>query len=256
MERVQAMIAGSLAAALGLTGCQMLAKPSTTVITESPVTKVTQSVSHAMGLSPAAPASQCVCFWQRRLSPLPDPTRDGMQINGLAGQVFLVAPDSTPADIAGDVTVAGYDETPRANGAEPKKPQLWHFDKATLQKLVSGDERFGRSIVVYLPWPEEWKDVTAVRLATRYDVPGQPTLFAGDTRLSLDTGGGPVWTETGSQPNAATPAQFDVRSVPDGGKIARQVNAKDKDSGIQAASHSVPAVTAPPAIVAPPAFSP
>ena len=216
MDRVRQVTAAAWLAALAAVGCA-----STTKVTET----VTQAMKSVEGLAtPAAPATQFMCLWQRRLAPLPDPTKDGLLAPGLAGQMFLLAADGGPADVAGDVTVALYDDTP---GRPAATPEVYHFTKDTVKKLVTNDERFGRSYVLYLPWPPGWKDVTTVRILSRYEAPGV-SLHSGEVRLALDLSesAGPVWQEQGEPLGAPRAAGFDARTVPDGAKVIRQVQSQ------------------------------
>lgn len=212
--------------------------------------KVTHAVETAAKWDVPAPATQAVCFWQRRLALLPDPTRDGVQASGLVGQVFLVTADSQTAEVAGDITVSVYDETPRPAGTPAKPHEVFHFDRATLKKLVAGDERFGRSHVLFLPWRKEWADVSTVRILARYDVPGQPTIFAEQMQLTLDLGGtGPVWTDATGNP--VTPTGGDSKNVPDGRKLAEQAKGKTPAVPNPVVPASAAAPVATPAAISP-----
>jgi hypothetical protein len=190
---------------------------------------VSNAFKQTVALDKPEPASQIICFWQRRLSGLPDPTRDGAQTWGIAGQMFLVTPSNTAAQINGDLAVVVYDETPRPPGQPALKPELWHYTKDTLNRLVTTDERFGKCFVLFLPWPAGWQgNVTAVKIAARYSSPGSPDLFAGEVHVALDFSvGGPVW-------NDVRPA--DNRSVPDPTRMLQQAQAA-------AATHPYPTST-------------
>lgn len=224
-------------AALLAAGC---ASHQTRALKQS-VTRAVEAVSQELG-PPPAPATHLDCVWQKRLTPLPDPTKEGMLTPGLAGQMFLISADGRTADVAGDVTVAVYDETPRPNGGQPHTPEVWHFTADVLKKMVTNDERFGRSYVLFLPWLPEWRDVTAVRILTRYDAPGSTTLHSGEARIALDlTGQGtPAWTESA---NAGQPPLTEARLVPDGAKLLQQVQA---GGAAGAAANVQPAVAAAP----------
>ncbi len=190
--------------------------------------KMTQSVKQAVHLeSTSAPATQVVCFWQRQLTPLPDPTRDGAQTFGLPGQMFLITPDSKPAEANGDLTVVVYDETPRQAGAQAMRPEVWHYTKDTLKRLVTNDERFGKSFALYLPWPAHWRDVTTVKIMGRYQAAGSPDLYAGEVKIALDaSGNSQVWTDMGSGSNRPMAGgMLESRtSIPDSNKLLTQAN--------------------------------
>ncbi|HVK16064.1 MAG TPA: hypothetical protein VM533_03885 [Fimbriiglobus sp.] len=228
-----------------------------------PVELVTDAFNHAVALDKPEPASQIVCFWQRRLSNLPDPTRDGAPTPGIAGQMFLIAPSNAAADVNGDLAVVVYDETPRPPGQLVMKPEMWHYTKDTLRRLVTSDERFGRSIVLFLPWPAHWQgNVTAVKVLARYQSPGNPDLFAGEVRMALDfSAGGPVWSEVAKSDAGTTRKQ----SVPDPARMLEQAKAATatqpfptsttaaaQPAGSAVATPTVPTNWPPTAPVAPP----
>jgi hypothetical protein len=210
MERLRSLTRRAGVIALGLAAAGCASTP--------PAELVSDAFKQAVALDQPEPASQLVCFWQRRLSSLPDPTRDGAQTPGIAGQMFLITPSNTAAEINGDLAVVVYDETPRPPGQPALKPELWHYTKDTLKRLASADERFGKSYVLFLPWPAHWQgNVTAVKVLARYQSPGNPDLFAGEVKMNLDfSAGGPVWTEVGTATG---------RSVPDPTRMLEQAKA-------------------------------
>ena len=55
--------------------------------------------------------------------------------------------------------------------------------------MVVADERFGRSLVVFLPWPAHWRDVNRLYVQARYDQPGGQTLYAQPGTVTLDLSG-------------------------------------------------------------------
>lgn len=222
-------------------------------VTVDSATKSVKLSMHAVD-KPASPASQVICFWQRRLAPLPDPTRDGQQVLGLPGQVFLVGPKEAAVEVTGDLAVMVYDETPRPPGGTPHTPEMWHFTKDVLKRLETNDERFGRSYALFLPWPPGWNDVRVVKIMARYKSPGpgghSVDLYAGEQKITLDPSAHdkPVWTDLNAAgspaPNLLATPGFDSRSVPDWGKALQQM---------QAGSPSAPAATASMGSFAPPA---
>lgn len=222
MERVRPLtVAAALVVALAGTGC----------VTVDPTAKTVQlSVAPA---APPPPATQLECMWQRRLTPLADPVRDGLKQYGLPGQMFLYTSDGTPAEIAGNLTVYVYDETPRTNGMPPHRPEAWEFTQDVLKRLATNDERFGRTFALFLPWPPHWKDVTQIRVAPRYDGQDKATkLVANETRLTLDTRSPdvPVWSQVGAgQPGMGAPTQppmtgYDQFGAPDPARLRQQAN--------------------------------
>lgn len=250
MERLRSLTRAARRAAAGVLPAALAASLAGGCASAPPVDFVSDALKHAVGPSAPEPASQVVCFWQRRLSTLPDPTRDGAMTAGVAGQMFLITPDNKPAEVNGDLAVVVYDETPRPPGQEPMRPELWHYTKDTLKRLATTDERFGRCYVLFLPWPAHWKDVTAVKIMARYQSPGNPDLYASEVRMALDfTPGG--WTNMGSGRVVLGPGGIDTRSVPDPSKLLQQTHA--------AAAQPFPTMPAAPAggfgTAAPPGFA-
>lgn len=259
MERVRTLIraAGLAPAVLALavgTGCVSVDSTAKTMKVSLPTTEAAKP----------APATQLICFWQRRLAPLPDPTRDGQQVLGLPGQMFLVGQKEAAAEVDGDLAVMVYDESPRPPGTAPRTPEMWHFTKDTLKRLATNDERFGRSYALYLPWPPAWRDVTAVKIMARYGTPGKPDLdlFAGEQKITLDSSapGTPVWTDLRAGldggPGLPPPAGFDSRSVPDPQRVLQQMrtNGPGYPAGggvVQAGGFAPPASPGRPAATAP-----
>jgi hypothetical protein len=146
------------------------------------------------------PATDMGLGWRNRIAYLPDPARSGAPGPGLVGQLFLFGGSKLEfVDADGTLTVDLIDETPRPAGQPPAKPERWQFNKELLLKMRATDETFGRSYVLFLPWPAYKPDVTRVRVAARYD-PEDPknghTLYAAPAVITLDTSGphgAPVW---------------------------------------------------------------
>jgi hypothetical protein len=256
MERVRSLsrsagLALSAVVIVGGLGCKSAA----------PLTNAVHSVRRDVLAERPEPASQIGCLWQRSLAQLPDPSRDGMQFPGLPGQIFLLTPSGTAAEVDGDLAVMVYDETPRKLGTQARDPELWHFDKATLAKLVTSDDRFGRCYALFLPWPAHWKDVTQVRILARYESKGLPTLFAREQKISLDLSpaGSTVWTDVGSGRvlSPATLPGFDNRSVPDPQRFlqeaarqqaAQRTSIQQTGGGLFPAGPAAPPVTTGPGV--------
>jgi len=165
------------------------------------------------------PATEMATVWMNRIAYLPDPTRNGQMGPGLAGQLILLGPGLKFAPANGTLTVDVYDETPRTPGVGPPAllPERWQFHKADLAKLLTNDERFGKSYTIFLPWVNYRPDVTRVKIMARYDPDdGGHPLFAPSSALTLDTtspSGSPVWsggasTVVPSVPPAGYPARL------------------------------------------------
>ncbi len=205
MASLRTLMGGALAAALLVPagfGCTGLSKTKT-------------DVAKALRLEKPQPASQMLCFWQRRPQHLPDPTRDGVMGPGLVGQLFLLSPNGKPVDITGDLIVQALDETPRRPGQPAATPEIWHIDKVALKKLATKDERFGTCYALFLPWPTNWKDVTNVRMQARYDSKAGVDLNAADVTMTLDFG--TPGSEPGGAPSTALKptGPSDLRGIPD-----------------------------------------
>jgi hypothetical protein len=111
--------------------------------------------------------------WRSNIDYLPDPARNGAMGPGLAGQLFLFGGpklEFAPAD--GVLTVDLVDETPRPAGQPAATPERWQFTKDMLRNLVANNDTFGKSYVLFLPWPAYRPDVTRVKIGARYDPDG------------------------------------------------------------------------------------
>ena len=147
-----------------------------------------------------AQATELTMLWRNRVDYLPDQTRGGQMGAGLAGQLFLYSPGMQFAEADGKLIVALYDETPRPPGQPANKPEGWEFDKETLRRLVTADERFGKCYALFLPWPTFRHDVTRIRIAARYEPEHGFPLYATEMKITLDNsapGSNPrvEWTE-------------------------------------------------------------
>lgn len=180
-----------------------------------------------IGIEAPAPATEFACAWQNRLAQLPDPTKNGANVTGLPGQMFLFTHDLKPAVPMGDLTVVMIDETPRPQGTPRKMDEVWHFGKDKLEKMVAIDERFGKNFVIFIPWQETWRDVSRVRLKARYDqtIDGkQQTLYAQDSLVTLDfvsNSATQTWPTAGFVNNRSA-------SVPDPTAIMNQMKAQNQ----------------------------
>lgn len=158
-------------------------------------------------------ATEMAVGWQPRVAYLPDPARSGRMSPGVAGQMFLFGgPKLEFVQADGTLTVDLVDETPRPAGQPAATPERWQFDAATLRNLQTRDETFGKSYVLFLPWPAYKPDITKVRISARYDPESGHPLFATPSTITIDTSapfGAPVWsdqgTTTGTKPTASAP---------------------------------------------------
>ena len=151
------------------------------------------SLKRTVGLETPEPVTEVLSFWQRRQATLNDPTRDGMMVAGLVGQVFLISATSHATEPGGDLTVAVYDVTARPQGQPERAMELYHFDRATLARLATKDERFGPCHAIFLPWPPEWTDVTNVKIRTRYQAAGGTDLACGIGEKDVGGSAFPLW---------------------------------------------------------------
>jgi hypothetical protein len=177
VERLRQITAAGLAAAAflpaaGCTGAQQSAWKTALTSTVAPSTD-------------AAPATQLALMWQNRLAQLPDPTRNGAATSGITGQLFIYTADYKPAVPQGDLMVTVHDNTPRKPGQSAMPAEVWHFTKDTLAKMVVSDERYGQSLLLFLPWPDSWRDVNRLYIEARY-VQGEQKLYAQPATVTLD----------------------------------------------------------------------
>jgi len=196
--RTAAITTMALFAAIGCTNTQ---KNSTSTTTPAlPSLSKLPSITETFKLSPAKPPTQVICLWQRRLASLPDPTRDGVVAPGIVGQAFLITADNQPAEVQGDMIIMMTDETKYPGEQKKQLDEVFHYNAETLKKLITNDERFGKSIALFLPWPSQWNAVNAIRIQVRYKQKGAPDLYAGEANIVLDhsTAGTPVWNDVGN----------------------------------------------------------
>ena len=139
------------------------------------------------GELPKGAATDLALAWQNKVAQLPDPTRNGAMIYGVVGQMFLFGADSKAAQANGSLTVEMLDQSPGA--PEGKRLGKWTFEKDILKKLVTMDERFGKSYALFLPWPEYDPNVSRVKLKVRFDPEKSYPLFAPEAMLTFDYGG-------------------------------------------------------------------
>jgi hypothetical protein len=146
------------------------------------------------------PATEMAVAWQNRIAYLPDPSRNGALGTGIAGQLFLYGgPNYQFAVADGTLTVDLIDETPRPPGQPAATPERWQIDKLTLQKLRTVHETWGKSYMLFLPWPAYKPDITRVRISARYDPDNGHTLYCAPSVVTIDTSGPlgtPVWSGT------------------------------------------------------------
>ncbi len=225
---------------------QETARPASTVAPSGPIIQAsaTQPVSSGLaalpGLSLAkltgkfdkrmAP-SEIALGWQSRIAYLPDPSRHGAMGCGLVGQMFLYGgPNLEFMEANGTLTVDLIDETPRPGGQPGATPERWQFKKEVLKNLKAIDETFGKSYVLFLPWPAYKPDITRVRIAARFDPDHGTPLYVRPTTITIDPTaplGAPVWkdhrstivtpTAGGSaQPGGMLPAPHGMMPAPAG----------------------------------------
>jgi hypothetical protein len=182
MERIRPLAVLTLALIPLVVGCS----------TFNTMNETRHSMMQTVGLEKPTPAAEFACCWQNRLQQLPDPTKAGATISGLPGQMFLFTGDMKPAIPQGELTIAVYDETPRHG--TPRPAEVWHFTKEKLEKMVAVDERFGKNIVLFIPWPDEWRDVSRIRIKASYQQPeGIKTLYSPESNVVLDFVGSSGW---------------------------------------------------------------
>lgn len=149
---------------------------------------------------PRMPASEMQVAWGKQIAHLPDPTKNGAPGPGVAGQMFLFGgPKMEFVEADGVLTVDLVDDTPRPDGRPAAKAERWQFPKEVLRKMKTGDETFGKSYVLFLPWPDYRPDVTRVRISARYDQDDGHTVYAAPTTVTFDHSkafGAPVWDGT------------------------------------------------------------
>jgi hypothetical protein len=157
------------------------------------------------GKSSKVAAANITVMWRNRPDYLPDPSHNGEMCAGLVGQLFLYDANMQFAPADGTLMITLFDESPRPPGQKPRDPEVWAFNKDTLRKLVTMDERFGKSYALFLPWPSYSADITKIRMAVRYDPEEGHSLYIPDTKITIDTsvpGAEAEWTNKVMVPGA------------------------------------------------------
>lgn len=178
-----------------------------------PAAPAKPSFARTVGLSkPTMPASDMEVAWRKQIAHLPDPTQNGALGPGIAGQMFLFGgPKSEFIEANGVLTVDLVDDTPRPDGKPAAKAERWQFPKEVLRKMKTSDETFGKSYVLFLPWPEYKPDVTRVRISARYDPEDGHPIWTKPITVTFDnstTFGAPVWD--GGTVRTTTPPEIQV----------------------------------------------
>ena len=136
---------------------------------------------------PKGAATEIALTWMPKVGYLPDPTHNGDMIAGLVGQMFLFGPGYQAAVANGNLVVEMFDETGRP-GLNGTRLGTWTLDKDALRKLVTMDERFGKSYALFLPWPEYKADIGRVKVTARYEPERGYPLYAPAATVALDNG--------------------------------------------------------------------
>jgi hypothetical protein len=150
-------------------------------------------------------ATEMAVAWRPKIEYLPDPTRNGAMGAGLAGQLFLFGGQKLEfAQADGVLTVDLVDDTPRLPGQPAATPERWQFNKEMLRNLRTTDDTFGKSYVLFLPWPAYKPDITRVKISARYDPDNGYTLFCKPEVVTLFATA-PVWDGTAPSGPAGNP---------------------------------------------------
>ena len=202
--------------------------------------RVTTAFKESIGVAKPNPAALLITTFEPSLYHLPDPSKDGQLRPGLAGMMYLVDKDGQFTDVNGTFTVFVEDITPRPQGVPAATAEAWQFDPETLKRLKSNHEKFGKNTVVFLPWPDNWKSVTMLRISTQYEpLPeiGGPQLTGPVQPLTVDfnSPGRDIWTKK-NEP-------FVMRGIPN--------LKRDLAKGFTAANNNMPQMAAAPTTMNP-----
>lgn len=182
MVGLRALMLAAMAASLGCTGLANRAHSS--------IDAITHTVQSTVGAPAPEPVVEFDCVWMNRPQMLADPGRDYVMKPGLVGQAFFFDRNYHCTTPLGDLTISVSDATKRPPGMPPKDTEVFHFTGEVLRKLIVDDERYGLSVALFLPWPEEWKDVTMLTIQARYDQKDVPNaispLMGRLTSLTMD----------------------------------------------------------------------
>ncbi|HVL15110.1 MAG TPA: hypothetical protein VM529_21240, partial [Gemmata sp.] len=158
-------------------------------------------------------ATEMTTLWKNRVEHYPDPTRNGENVAGLSGQLFLYGPAMQPASAEGELKITLHDDTPRPAGLPGGEPECWIIGSDSLRRAAVKDERFGECYALFLPWQSRRSDVTRVRLAITFQPKDGPTLHGTETRLTLDMGIKPDVSSGSAE--TAKPEETETRQAAD-----------------------------------------
>ena len=134
-----------------------------------------------------ATVTEFALTWQPKVGFLPDPSHNGDMIAGMVGQMFLFGPSSKPAQANGKLILEMFDESGRP-GLNGTRLGTWTFEKEALLKLATTDEIWGKSYVLFLPWPDYKADIGRVKITGKFEPERGYPLYAPAATVTLDNG--------------------------------------------------------------------
>ena len=142
---------------------------------------------------PGQPARLAVA-WNNKIIYAPDPTRGGEPVPGLIARVYLFGPVHGPEDKTpqiplkgdGELLVAVWDNSPKADGGSPRLMELWHIDPGAARKFQKPDFMDGYAYTLFLPFSNYHVDLKKINLVMRYNGADGRNLVASPETVTLD----------------------------------------------------------------------
>ena len=136
---------------------------------------------------PIEPAPrQIVCVWQNNVVNVPDSTRGGQPMVGLAGRVYFFGEQfDFPKLCCGALGVSVSDET----SGKPVMIDHIEVDPETLKRLAKKDF-LGEGYTIFIPLTKYKEDMSKLRLRTAFKATGAQAPLFSDNIVTLDASNG------------------------------------------------------------------
>jgi hypothetical protein len=138
------------------------------------------------GTAEPGQAARLTAVWNHKIIYAPDPTHGGEPVPGFLGRVWVFGPElKDPLEPDGELFVAMWDHSPRADGTPPPLLEVWHIDRDTAATFRRPDT-VGSGYTVFLPSQKYHVDLKHVNILCRYNGADGRNLVAAPQLLALD----------------------------------------------------------------------
>ncbi len=139
-------------------------------------------------VAPAKPgeAARLTAAFNNKVIYAPDPTRGGALMPGMLGRLYIFSTDEgVPIAPPGELLVDLFDNSPAANGGQPKLLEVWHIDAASFAKFRKRDI-IGEGYSLFLPWSTYHIDIKQVNMVVRFTGADGRVLLSPPEGLAID----------------------------------------------------------------------